>query len=135
MSDQEKDSEDTPTRYRVTYVVEHHTPGLTAVELEAKHNDFLGAADAVVILSIMRSDEGNDSAYSLLPISIDGGTGLEISDDELWKCWALLTERLAKSPTLSAAKRNFSAKVFVAIRKAVLCAANDGHPVPKESFN
>jgi len=132
MSDQEKDSEDIPTRYRVTYVVEHHTPGFTAAELEAKHNDFLGAADAVVILSIMRSDE---DGFSLMPMSVDGDTGLEISEDELWKCWALLAARLAKSLALPAAKRSFSAKVFAAIQAAVLCAANDGHPVPKESFN
>lgn len=100
-------------RYPLTYDVKAIPGGATAEEARVAG---LGAADAVVLTSIVRGDDGS---VSHLTLSLDGATGKPLPDDEVFKAWALLTHRLAESPTLGPGKRALCVLVDMIVRDAI----------------
>ena len=103
-------------RYPLTYEVKAIPGGATAEEARVAG---LGAADAVVLTSIVRADDGG---VSHLTLSLDGATGKPLPDDELFKAWALLAHRLVESPTLGLGKKMLCALVDKTVRDAILRA-------------
>lgn len=110
---------DAKTKYKVTYSIESHANGVTKEEI-SKMSSHHGGCDAVVIISIMGTP-GNGEPYSTLVISQRGTDG-EITDEELFKVWTRLTDRLGRSETLAEGKRSFCKAVMDEIRSIVLAA-------------
>lgn len=128
-----------PYTYHLSYSAEPHPEGISKKELEAKGN--VGGCDAIFFASILFPPDGS---YSLLFSSKDGRTGTELSDDEWFKIWMLLSKRLSESKTLGESKREFSKITWEAIRDILFgqrkdthdtcppnCAGHDDHPEKK----
>jgi hypothetical protein len=109
-------------KYRVTYSIISHKDGVTADKLGQAHLEKLkkedvGATDAVIMISMAYPADGS---FSMLPASLDGRTGKEVDDNELFKVWTMLAKSLADSPTLGPGKKAFAAQVFEEIRSVML---------------
>jgi len=75
-----------------------------------------GACDALILGSIIYPPDGS---LSLQMASLDGRTGAELTDLELFKMWSLMAGHLAESTTLSDPKRQVAALLFDMIRAAL----------------
>ena len=107
-----------PHLYRVTYSHHLYPEGLTREqidEMQEKDPD-LGACDALVMFSLLYPEDGS---YSWLMIPRDGRTGKDLSDAEVWKCWAMLAHRLSMSETLSPGKKELCREVHEAVKETV----------------
>lgn len=100
-------------KYYITYEMNVHPEGLVKRDIPEGH----GAADAVVILSMLYPPDGS---FSLAVPSLDGRTHRAVTDNELFKVWTLIASRLADSMTLSANKKEFARLVFEMVRTAIL---------------
>lgn len=97
-----------PRRYPVTFTVALHNPPLTQEQFEAgylAHGNAFGGADALVVLSMHYPADGS---FGVVINSLDGRTGEEITDSELWKVWTMIAFRLRQSKTLSEPKRELA---------------------------
>jgi hypothetical protein len=99
--------------YPLTYDIRREDPPLTREEVEAANRS---ACHAVVILSMIYPPDGS---FSLLVNSLDGRTGDEVTDSELWKVWTMLASRLGKSRTLSEGKRVLAHDVWEAVCEVI----------------
>lgn len=102
--------------YKLVYLLEPNTEGKTEKELNADPRP-IGACDAIIVHSILFQEDGSRSE---LIISMDGETGDELSDNELFKSWTMLTARLAESNTLQIGKKSFCKTVFNSIKETML---------------
>jgi len=93
---------------------------LTATELKARD---LGGCDAVIIHSIIYPADGSRSEVI---IGHDGRTDTDLSEDELFKSWAMLGHRLAQSTTLGIGRKALCEMVHEALRRVVAGKCN--HP-------
>ena len=103
-------------RFPLTYELRAEDPPLTADEIMAMGR---GGCDAMILLSMLYPADGS---FSLLVVSKDGRTGDEVTDAEIFKCWAMLAKRLADSSTLSPNKRELARTLWEVWREAVLGA-------------
>jgi hypothetical protein len=81
-----------------------------------------GGCDAIFGASLLYPPDGT---FSVLFFSKDGRTNSDLADEEWFKVWSMLTQRLATSKTLSEQKKSFCASVFDVIRNAVAGPAKD----------
>lgn len=99
--------------YRLTYTVEAPPEGLTAAAAKARG---IGAADALVVVSIVRGEDGSVSYASL---SLDGATGKLLPHEELFKAWTAMAQLLSASPDLGPESRAVCALVTDMVRDAI----------------
>jgi hypothetical protein len=99
--------------YPLTYDIRPEDPPLPRSKVEELNRS---ACDAIVLLSMIYPPDGS---FSLLVESLDGRTGEEVSDNELWKVWTMLATRLAKSKTLSTNKREVAQLLWETVCSAV----------------
>jgi hypothetical protein len=105
-----------PKKYPLTYDVRQEEPPLTPDEVQHLSR---GAADAVVILSMIYPPDGS---FSLSVVSLDGRTGEEVTDNELWKVWTMLSYQLARSKTLAEPKRELAETLHECVATALRAA-------------
>lgn len=60
-------------------------------------NEYQGLCDAMVVLSIVRPSDGG---YSVVGLSLDGDTGEQLTDHELFKAWSILGMSLENKTNL-----------------------------------
>jgi hypothetical protein len=101
-------------KYKLKYKLEHECGNFEKESIKEGE----GATDALLIFSLLYPEDGSYSQYHY---SIDGrNNGQEISDNDLFKIWTMLTKRLSDSKTLANNKKAFAGDVFKVIREAVL---------------
>lgn len=121
-------------KYRVTYSIISHKDGVTRENFFPAHMEKLkgpediGATDAAIVISMIYPTDGS---FSMLSSSLDGRTGKEVDDNELFKVWSLLAKSLAESKTLGPGKKAFAGQVFEEIRSVML--ASRGAEAPKKN--
>jgi len=99
--------------YRVTYKIVHEHNGIRGNKVPKGW----GATDALFAASILYPEDGSLSIYFL---SKDGRTGKELSDNEWFKVWAMLTNRLLESKTLPTTAHKVLELCWKIILKSVL---------------
>ncbi len=102
----------TNRRYPLTYDLRAEDPPLEKDDIEAGR----GACDAAILLSLIYPADGS---FSMLIVSRDGRTGDEVSDAEIFKCWTLMANRLARSDTLSPNKRELARALWETFASAI----------------
>ena len=108
-------------KYHTTFEVKAHEEGvppedLTRLALPPTTATLHGACTALVIGSLLYPEDGS---YSSLFLSLDGRTGKELEDAELWKAWLMLARQLSESKTLHESKRELCERVFEAVASAM----------------
>lgn len=106
-------------RYPLTYELRSEDPPLTRAEIEPER----GACDAAILLSLIYPEDGS---FSMALVSMDGRTGDELPDAELFKCWSMLAKHLAESRTLSHEKRELARALWEVVARAVRDARGGG---------
>ena len=101
--------------YKIVYTIEHEPEGRTKAQLEADPRP-IGACDQVIIHSIILPEDGSRSE---LIVSMDGQTGEDIDDNDMFKSWLMMAHQLSGSQTLSEGKRKFCEATFDIIRDAL----------------
>ena len=76
-----------------------------------------GGADALILISIIFEPDGGRSD---LVLSIDGRTGTELPDIEVFKSWVMLAHKLMNSEQISDDGRYLAQKVFEHVQARVL---------------
>lgn len=76
-------------KYRLTYSIDAHPEGIAREDLPKGK----GACDAVLLMSIIYPPDGS---LSVLVVTKDGREDREMTDQELFKFWTLLTSRVAR---------------------------------------
>lgn len=99
-------------RYNVRYAVEASSEGWAPEELGDD-----GGADALVLISIIFEDDGGRSDVVL---SVDGRTGDQLPDIELFKSWVMLAHRLMGSAELADEAQALCRAVFVDVQARVM---------------
>jgi hypothetical protein len=113
-------------RYPLSYTLKREDPPLTKDQIDTNE---IGASDAVVILSMIYPEDGS---FSLAIDSLDGRTGDEVTDNELWKVWTMMASRLAESKTLSESKRSLAQELFACVATAIRAATAEALAVVPE---
>ena len=106
-----------PHRYTLKYRLDEHPEGFSVEEAKAAVEDGFGSCNAAVMISVLKFP---DESSSRMIHSVDGATGQEVDDDELFHCFAMLSRRLANSETLDEGRKRFAALVFHQIRQAII---------------
>lgn len=119
LSPEELDKVEMTQTYKLTYDARVEDPPVTREQIEKVGR---GGCDAVVILSMLYPDDGS---FSLAVVSLDGRTGEQIEDKELFKAWWLLASRLGESETLDPVRRMLAKTSFELIREFFLDVAKD----------
>jgi len=110
-------------KYRVTYSIISHKDGVTRDNFFPAHMEKLkgpediGATDAAIVISMLYPPDGS---FSMALSTLDGRTGKEVDDNELFKVWSMLSKTLAESKTLGPGKKAFASQVFEEIRSVML---------------
>lgn len=99
-------------RYPVRYEVKASPLGWTKDELGEN-----GGADALLLVSIMFEPDGGRSD---LVLSVDGRTGSELADIEVFKSWVMLAHKLMASPELTDEAKALCTAVFASVQARVL---------------
>lgn len=102
-------------RYPLTYDIRAEDPPLAREEIEAGR----GACDAIVLLSLLYPTDGG-GGFSMRVLSKDGRTADEVSEAELFNCWARLSKSFAESTTLHPGKRMLAREVWEIWHGAVM---------------
>ena len=117
-------------KYHITYSIKAHKDGLTKEEvvaiddkLEKVDHGGAGGCHAIIAFSLIYPSDGS---YSWLMVTKDGQTDKELSDDEVFKAWMMLTNRLAESKTLSEGKKGFCAEIVETFREAMRQSRSNG---------
>jgi hypothetical protein len=115
-------------KYKLTYRIKGYPNGLTKDELgplakSSQGEDGFGACDAMLMASIIYPEDGS---LSILFVGHDGRTNTELSDDEWFKVWSMLSGRLADSKTLGPGRRALCQSVIETLRETMLAARTKG---------
>jgi len=107
-------------KYKLTWTMKKHPKGLSKNRLEDyRHPEVpVGGCDAVLFCSMIYPEDGSFSVYF---IGVDGrknGKQMEdsLEDNEWFKVWSMLANRLAKSETLEPRKKALCDSAFEDIR-------------------
>ena len=100
--------------YPLAYRLIHKPEGITPEQLQAED---LGGTDAVILISIIRPDDGS---LNTAIFSLEGATGAEVSDDEMFKAWIVMASQLSESKTLGPGKKQFARQTFETVRDIIL---------------
>ena len=103
-------------KYHLTYKVETHPEGLDKKDIDPNER---GACTAIVLGSLLYPPDGGCSTAFL---TLDRRTGKPLSDDELFKVWAMLAARLKDSSELGPGRRAVATVAFESVRQAILAA-------------
>lgn len=95
--------------YSLSYRLVRNDPPLSKEEAKAKTEEGYGSCDAAVVMAILYPEDGS---YSVLLSSLDGRTGEDLSDHEVFKAWWVLASRLAQSTTLDPGRAQFARITF-----------------------
>jgi len=109
--------------YPLTYKLEVHNPPLTRTQVTEDRNR--GAGDAALLFSLVYPPDGS---FKILMVSVDGRTGDELTDDEVFKVWAMAASRLGKSETLAPWKKEIAQTFFDTFAEIV----RNGVPADKD---
>lgn len=112
-------------KYHITHKITPHPEGLTREEVRALGD--VGACDDIILFSIIH---GKDGSLSTQIVSMDGRTGKDLADLELFKAWTMLASHLGESTTLTEGQRKLAATAFEVIRGAIR-AAREEPPRPE----
>ena len=102
-------------KFHVVYNIDVHPEGITNEEVPEGQC----AASALILTSLLHMEDGS-TGYGLQ--SVDGRTGDDMADEELFSAWCIMARRLADSETLSEGKKEMAELVFEGLRTAVLAA-------------
>lgn len=94
--------------YKLKYKLKTEHGAFTKEEL--LNDPESGGTDALVWLSALYPRDGS---FSVLLNSVDGRTGEEMADRELFKVWVMLANRLGRSKTLSPERASFCLDTFL----------------------
>lgn len=118
-------------KYHITYSIKAHKDGLTKSEvskiddkLETVDHGGVGGCHAIIAFSLIYPPDGS---YSWLMVSKDGQTDQELSDNEIFKAWMMLTNRLAESKTLPEGKKRFCSEI-VEVFRGILAGTKPDEP-------
>ena len=106
-----EDEDDRP-RYPLTWDLRKEDPPASYRFCETTGR---GGSDAAVLLSIAYARGG----FSLAIMSLDGRTGEQVDDGEIFKAWAILAHRLAESATLAPGQQELARAVHEYVRRIV----------------
>lgn len=110
-------------KYGVSYRLECNDPPMEVEEARRRaEEEGLGSCDAAVLLSILFPEDGS---YSVMLQSLDGRTGRELSDHEVFKAWWMLAERLGRSTTLEPRRAVWARATFEMIGEQILGSRPD----------
>jgi hypothetical protein len=114
-------------KYKLLYKLEGKPEGFGVDEAKAKAEEGFGSCDAMLLASLIYPEDGS---FSCLFVSADGRKGIQadLDDNEWFKVWSMLANRLANSETLSDNKKAFCHQVFEIIASAVRTAASENEP-------
>lgn len=102
--------------YPITYELTQQDPPLTKEEVRELGRN-VGAADALIVLSIIFPEDGS---YSMQPASIDGRTGSGLSAKEIFKAWLMLTAWIGQLPDLDDLRREMAKHTFETISEVIM---------------
>lgn len=108
-------------KYKVVYTINHYKDGK---DVEWVKQNGLGACDAALLGSVVRTEDGG---VSVLFVSLDGKTGEDLTDQELFKLWGMLGEKLSKSTMLGDGSRKLCAAAWGAIKDAMSKVSGKGY--------
>lgn len=111
--------------YPLSYDYRRETPPKPRDELVRADR---GACDSVIIVALTAMPDGCEA---LLVESMDGRTGQDVSDTDVFHAWGLLAARLAHSPSLDAGRRELAFAVFERLRAAM--AGHDESPQGRDT--
>jgi len=86
-------------KYRLLYDIQKKPEGILKEDIP---KDW-GACDAIMIASILYPEDGS---LSIMIIGEDGRTNQKLSDEELFKVWAVLSAKLSESKTLGESQKD-----------------------------
>ena len=75
-----------------------------------------GASDALIIASLIFPEDGS---FSCAVTGVDGRTGGDIEDVDLFRAWSMMAKTLSESKTLGEGHRKFAGMVFDSICKII----------------
>lgn len=113
--------------YRLKYRLDFETGEFSSEEIEeAKRIDEdIGAADKLLVVSLLFPHE-RDSGFSAAFLGADGISGKvgpdAITDEDLFRVWSMMADRLASSQSLDGSRRGLADMVHQQIRQAVMMA-------------
>ncbi len=115
MAGKKRDAVANPHKYKLLYKLEATPDGVPVDKIP----EGMGACDAVLFCSMIYPADGSFSVYF---IGKDGRRtdGKDLDDNEMFKVWSLLANRLGASTTLSEGKKKLAGEVWEIIRGAVL---------------
>ena len=99
-------------RYHLTYEIRPHPAGVDRGDIP----EHCGASDALFVASILYPPDGS---LSVMTSGLDGRTGEDLADLEVFKVFTLLAKRLAESETLTDEKREFAETIWRAVSAAI----------------
>jgi hypothetical protein len=101
--------------YRIRYSVE---PGQFS-EADTDTEKF-GLTDAIVIASIIRGEQPFEGQKSIATVSMDGYTGKDIPDRELFQVFSSMASILMESPNVTEWMKEIARKAFNDTREKIL---------------
>lgn len=102
-------------KYYVTYEVTPHPDGIEDDQIPEGH----GAADHLVVHSILGTPGEKGSSLSVMPLSINGASGGRLASEQLFVIWALWAHSLM-SELPPGGRRDLCEGVHLAVSSAVL---------------
>lgn len=98
--------------YHLTYKITPHPEGIAKEQVPAGD----GACDALIVHSLIYPPDGS---LSLLTTGTDGRHARDVSPNEMFKVWSLMSKELADNEQLSKNKRELCQIVFETICAAI----------------
>ncbi len=99
--------------YKIKYDLPHEIGNFSKEDIVKEGK---GGADAFVFISMLYTKDGS---FSMKVLSKDGSTGKEITNNDLWKVWSLLSNSLGEAEDLNEAKRKIASTAFNSLKELI----------------
>lgn len=103
--------------YKFTYEIKPYPEGISAKEIRETGSDHLGAADALIIFSIVRGESGNRDQMMM---GLDGATMQQCSAAEEFKTWSLWASGIMEKKDLPIYQRWVAEICFKLVRAFIV---------------
>ena len=90
---------------------------------EVDTEEYCGLCDAIIIHSLIFHEDG---VRSEVLVSYDGKTKQELSDDELFKSWVIMSLNLSNSKTLGENRKELCRSVYEVVKAAIISTKTEG---------
>ncbi len=110
---------DSDKSYTIKYKIE---AGLFSKQ-EVADEENIGLCDAIIVHSLIFHEDGVRSEVLL---SCDGKTKEELSDDQLFKSWVIMSLNLSNSKTLGENRKELCRSVYEVVKAAIISTKTEG---------